>query len=75
MQRYTNVPQTKNNGEYFSDQLDSFDYVEFSGELVKAGNVRIEMYGREKIEKAVLYAKDLKDRYSVLWMNYDFLET
>ena len=34
-----------------------------------------EMYGREKIEKAVLYAKDLKDRYSVLWMNYDFLET
>ncbi len=31
-------------------------------------------YGREKIENAVLYAKDLKDRYTVLWMNYDFLE-
>lgn len=32
------------------------------------------LYGTEKIEKAVLYAKDLKDRYTVLWMNYDFLE-
>lgn len=31
-------------------------------------------YGREKIENAVLYAKDLKDRYTVLWMNYDFSE-
>ncbi len=29
------------------------------------------MYGEEKIESAVLYAKDLKDRYTVLWMNYD----
>ena len=43
----TAVPQTKNNSEYFADTLDSFDYVEFSGELVKAGDVRIEMYGRE----------------------------
>lgn len=30
------------------------------------------LYGKEKIEKAVLYAKDLKDRYTVLWVNYDF---
>jgi len=30
------------------------------------------LYGKEKIEKAILYAKDLKDRYTVLWMNYDF---
>ncbi len=43
----TAVPQTKNNSEYFADTLDSFDYVEFSGELVKAGDIRIEMYGRE----------------------------
>ncbi len=28
------------------------------------------MYGKEKIEDAVRYAKDLKDRYSVLWL-YD----
>ena len=27
-------------------------------------------YGREKIGDGVLYAKDLKDRYSVLWL-YD----
>ncbi len=28
-------------------------------------------YGRDKIEDALFYAKDLKDRYSVLWMYYD----
>ena len=30
-----------------------------------------EMYGEEKINTAILYAKDLKDRYTVLWLNYD----
>ena len=30
------------------------------------------MYGSEKIKDAVLYAKDLKDRYTVLWLNYEF---
>lgn len=30
------------------------------------------LYGKEKIQNAVLYAKDLKDRYTVLWINYDF---
>ena len=30
------------------------------------------MYSEEKIAKAVKYAKDLKDRYTVLWINYDF---
>lgn len=30
------------------------------------------LYGEEKVENAVLYAKDLKDRYTVLWINYDF---
>lgn len=30
-----------------------------------------ETYGNEKIRDAVRYAKDLKDRYSVLWMYYD----
>lgn len=29
-------------------------------------------YGDEHIAEAVLYAKDLKDRYTVLWLNYDF---
>ncbi len=28
-------------------------------------------YGKDKIEDAIFYAKDLKDRYSVLWMYYD----
>ena len=28
------------------------------------------MYGCDKIKDALLYAKDLKDRYSVLWLYY-----
>ena len=31
----------------------------------------ISLYGEEKIVDALLYAKDLKDRYSVLWMYFD----
>ncbi|MBE6639816.1 MAG: sn-glycerol-1-phosphate dehydrogenase [Ruminococcaceae bacterium] len=30
------------------------------------------LYSKEKITDAILYAKDLKDRYTVLWMYYDF---
>lgn len=30
------------------------------------------LYSNEKIENAILYAKDLKDRYTVLWLYYDF---
>lgn len=32
----------------------------------------VDLYGQEKIDDAVLYAKDLKDRYSVLWLYYVF---
>ena len=28
-------------------------------------------YGKKKIEDAIWYAKDLKDRFTVLWVNYD----
>ncbi|MBR5560871.1 MAG: sn-glycerol-1-phosphate dehydrogenase [Clostridia bacterium] len=31
------------------------------------------LYGEEKIVDALKFAKDLKDRYSVLWMYYDLL--
>ena len=30
-------------------------------------------YGRSVIDDAVLYAKDLKDRYTVLWLYYTVL--
>lgn len=29
------------------------------------------LYGTKKINDAILYAKDLKDRYTVLWLNFD----
>ena len=32
----------------------------------------VELYGQAKIDDGVLYAKDLKDRYSVLWLYYEF---
>ena len=32
----------------------------------------IDFYGEEKIKDACLYGKDLKDRYSVLWLNYSY---
>lgn len=31
------------------------------------------LYGEKKIQDAILYAKDLKDRYTVLWMYYDLM--
>ena len=31
-----------------------------------------ERYGAKKIQDAIWFAKDLKDRYSVLWLNYEF---
>ena len=32
-----------------------------------------DLYSEEKLHDALLYAKDLKDRYSVLWMYWDLL--
>ena len=32
------------------------------------------LYGRKKIDDGVLYAKDLKDRYSVLWLNFRYFD-
>jgi hypothetical protein len=32
-----------------------------------------ELYSEEKLRDALLYAKDLKDRYTVLWMYWDLL--
>lgn len=32
----------------------------------------VSLYGQEKIDDGVLYAKDLKDRYSALWLYYEF---
>ncbi|MBR4034971.1 MAG: iron-containing alcohol dehydrogenase, partial [Clostridia bacterium] len=34
-----------------------------------------EMYGKEKIQDAIFFAKDLKDRYSVLWLYFNMFFT
>ena len=52
------VPSSEKLTEYLSSVgLDSAEFVK--------------MYGAEKIQDALWYAKDLKDRYTVLWMYYD----
>jgi len=44
-------------------------------DLLSLAEIRMEdfyaLYGKEKVADAVRYAKDIKDRYSVLWLNYD----
>ncbi len=44
-------------------------------EILRAVGYSVEefnkFYGKERIENAVAYAKDLKDRYTVLWLNFD----
>ena len=32
-----------------------------------------QLYDEQKLRDAILYAKDLKDRYTVLWMYWDLL--
>lgn len=45
-------------------------------EMLRLGGLQMDdfyrLYGPEKIENAKLYAKDLKDRYTVLWIYYAF---
>ena len=35
----------------------------------------IEKYGNDCINDAILYAKDLKDRYTVLWLYYEYFRS
>lgn len=45
-------------------------------QMVEAVNMNyqefVDLYGQDKIDDGILYAKDLKDRYSVLWLYYEF---
>ncbi len=46
------------------------EMLEMVGRIGLDYNEFINLYGQKKIDDAVLYAKDLKDRYSVLWLAY-----
>ena len=51
----------------------SFNYIKnLLDEIELDFDAFIDMYGQEKIADAVLYGKDLKDRYTVLWLYYQF---
>ncbi|MBQ5910696.1 MAG: sn-glycerol-1-phosphate dehydrogenase [Clostridia bacterium] len=50
-----------------------FDYIKNLLDQIELDfDAFINMYGKEKIADAVLYGKDLKDRYTVLWLYYQF---
>lgn len=53
----------------------SFDYI--NDLLCRIGldfDEFVKMYGTDKIKDAVLYGKDLKDRYTVLWLYYKYFK-
>lgn len=51
----------------------NFDYInELLGRIGLDFEDFIKMYGEAKIADAVLYGKDLKDRYTVLWLYYKY---
>ena len=46
-------------------------------EKIEVVNIRMvkepSLYSTEKITEAIAYGKELKDRYTVLWMYYDLM--
>lgn len=48
------------------------EFVQMLGEAGLCYDEFEKLYGKEKIKDAISYAKDLKDRYSVLWLNYTY---
>lgn len=51
---------------------------QFKEKLAKAGldfGEFEKLYGKKKIDQGILYAKDLKDRYTVLWLYYNYFRT
>ncbi len=51
----------------------SYDYImSLLGRIGLDFDEFIKLYGKDKIKDAVLYGKDLKDRYTVLWLNYKY---
>ena len=59
--------------EVLSDSPSSSEMLSLCERVGLNYNDFVSLYGEEKIADALLYAKDLKDRYSVLWMYYDLL--
>lgn len=80
MGRYSEnrIPIYKANKEEINDILSKMPSAKEIEEMLSLCELDIreyyELYGDEKIKNAIKYAKDLKDRYTVLWYNYDLGE-
>ena len=65
-QKWDEIINILNEGPSFSE------CTKMLSEIGLSYNDFIDFYGISKIKDAVLYAKDLKDRYTVLWLNYKY---
>ncbi|MBQ3040600.1 MAG: sn-glycerol-1-phosphate dehydrogenase [Clostridia bacterium] len=72
------IPIYKANKEEINDILSKMPSAKEIEEMLSLCELDIreyyELYGDEKIKNAIKYAKDLKDRYTILWYNYDLGE-
>jgi len=57
--------------EVLSEVPSSYEISNMIGAIKLDLNSFYSVYGSDKLKDAVKYAKDLKDRYTVLWMYYD----
>lgn len=73
------VPIYKEKERQIRDVLAQMPAAEEIESMLEAVGITMEfffsLYGSEKIADAVLYSKELKDRYSVLWLYYDLFGT
>ncbi len=67
------IEENRGEIEKILNDCPSFDYIlSLLGRIGLDFNEFIKMYGLDKIKDSVLYGKDLKDRYTVLWLNYKY---
>ena len=57
------------------DAPTSHEILDILGDIGLDINEFYSMYSESKLSDAIRYAKDLKDRYTVLWMYYDMFGT
>lgn len=67
-QKWEQITEILKESPSFSESLTMLSEIGLSYDDFK------DFYGLEKINDAIFYAKDLKDRYTVLWLNYKYFD-
>ncbi len=66
------LPQWKQICEILAEAPTKKEMLELISEIGLDYDAFVKLYGEEKIADGLLYAKDLKDRYTILWLYYEF---